>query len=436
MVGALALLINDALADAPAKTPEPANLPQAPTLPATLTLDQAVSIFRERGYDLLIADATVRTAEGNLQSAAQIANPSIALAYGRSFGVPESESNAYSASLNDSGALLDTIAVGKRRLRIEVAQAALDSTKYSRTDSERTLVATLKQAWVSVVATKKQLDINADILKSIEDTEALVATRYRLGVISEADLAVQKTATYEAAQQVEIARQAYEQAKVALTFLLGVRGQTPAYEIDLGLFDTKPAADISNATLDSLHALANDHRPDVLAQRKQVERAEASIRSTQRQVVPDFALGVGYAQQGIGTAAVTPPTLSFDLTFSPPIFYHLEGELSQARADLRTQEVTLAKVEAQMLSDVDSSFSAFSAARRRLYRLDNGYLEQARLARDLTKIQYEKGAASLVELLAAQRQYVTTVSEYIQAENDFWTAVFLIEEATGVEFKS
>ena len=30
----------------------------------------------------------------------------------------------------------------------------------------------------------------------------------------------------------------------------------------------------------------------------------------------------------------------------------------------------------------------------------------------------------------------STVSEYIQAQNDFWTAVFLIEEAAGVEFKS
>jgi cobalt-zinc-cadmium efflux system outer membrane protein len=133
---------------------------------------------------------------------------------------------------------------------------------------------------------------------------------------------------------------------------------------------------------------------------------------------------------------VTPPTLSFELTFTPPILYQMQGEITQAEADLRTQEVTLAKLEGQMLSDVDSGFTAFSAARRRLSRLDNGYLEQAQLARDLTKVQYEKGAATLIEVLAAQRQYVTTVSEHIQALNDFWTAVFLLEAAVGTEFKS
>jgi len=409
-------------------------------LTGTLTLDDAVRLFRERGYDLLIADATITTAQGTLQSQGQFANPQITLGYGRSFGVPEAISNAFSAGINDSGVLLDTLLIGKRRLKVEVAQAALDATRLSRTDAERTLVATVKQAYVTAVATKRQLDVNKEILESIQQTEALVSTRYRLGAISEADLANQKTATFEAAQQVEIATQAYEQAKVALAFLLGVRGKTPVFDVDTGLFKAQPAATVQDATPDTLHDLARDHRPDVLAQRKQVARAEASITSARRQVVPDFALGATYLQQG-GTndpnlQPVTPPTLMFDLTVTPPLLYQQQGEITMAEADLRTQRVTLAKLDAQVLNDVDTGFSAFGAARRRLFRLNNGYLEQAQLARDLTKVQYEKGAASLVELLAAQRAYVTTVSEDIQALNDFWTAVFQLEEATGTEFKS
>lgn len=421
---------------AAAAAPSESQLPPAAELPASLNLEQAVKIFRERGYDLLIADASVKTAEGNLQSAAQYANLSFGFTYGRSFGPISNAPDAYSVNVSDNGVLLDTIAIGKRQLRVEVAQAALDSQKLSRTDAERTLVSTFKQQWVATVAAKRQLDINKDILKSMQDTQDLIEKKYKAGAISEADLAVQKTATYEAAQQVEIAQQGYEQAKVALAFLLGIRGKTPQFEIDLGLFDTQPAKQVVDSTPDALHDLARDHRPDVLAQRKQVERAEASIRSTQRQIFPDLALGVAYSQQGTGSTAITPPTLSFDITFTPPLFYQMQGEITQAEADLRTQEVTLAKLEAQMLSDVDSGYSAFAAARRRLYRLDNGYLEQAQLARDLTKVQYEKGAASLVELLAAQRQYVTTVSEHIQALNDFWTAVFLLEAAVGTEFKS
>jgi cobalt-zinc-cadmium efflux system outer membrane protein len=202
------------------------------------------------------------------------------------------------------------------------------------------------------------------------------------------------------------------------------------------LLDVQPAKDLQDSTADSLHDLAYAHRPDVLAQRKQVERAEAAIRSTRRQIVPDFALGLSYTQQGTGESAVSPPTLSADLTVTPPLFYRQEGELTMAEADLRTQRVTLDQTNAQVLSDVDTAFAAFGAARARRFRLEHGYLDQAKLARDLTKIQYEKGAATLLDLLVAQRAYQVTLQEYIQSLNDFWTAVFQLEAATGTEFGS
>jgi cobalt-zinc-cadmium efflux system outer membrane protein len=441
MVGALSLLLNEALAQVPQAQPAvPApdtGLAPWGEIPATFSLQQAISLFRQRGYDLLIADASVVTARGALQSAAQFANPSVTFTYGRSFGpLAEPENaNAYAASINDAGTLLDQI-IGKRRLRIAVAEAALDSARFNRRDAERTLVATLKQAYVAVITASKQLDVNKDLYNSNKQTEDLIATRYRLGAISEADLANQKTATFESAQQVEIATQAYLQARTTLAFLLGARGKTPDFKVEMSLVDGEPPIEIRNATPESLHALAVEHRPDLLAQRLQVQRAAAAIDSIRRQVVPDLAFGVGYAQQGIGTASVTPPTLSFDITFTPPILYHLQGEMTQAEADLQAQRAALAKLDAQVLSDVDTGFAAFDAARRRLDRLDHGFLEQAKLARDLTRIQYEKGAASLVDLLVAQRAYVATLSEHVQALNDFWMAVYQLEAAAGVEFKS
>ncbi len=399
-----------------------------------LTFERAVSLFRERGYDLLIADAAVEAAQGNLQSAGQVANPSIGFSYGRGFGaLLESNLNAYTVSATDNGSLLDTLLIGKRRLRTDVAEAALSAQRWNRADAERTLVAAFQEAWAVAVASRRQLTANQDIQKSMEETQQLIETRYRAGAVSETDLAVQKTATYEAAQQVESATAAYEQAKVALAFLLGVRERTPQFEIDLQLFEQPLPGELARATPEKLHELARAHRPDLLAQRGQIGRARAALLSAQRQRVPDVSLGLSYAQQGTGSSAVTPPTLGVEVAVTPPILYQQQGEITVAEADLRTQEVSLAKVEAQVLSDVDSSLSAFSAAQRRLFRLDNGYLEQALRARDLTKIQYEKGSASLLELLAAQRQYVTTVTERLQALTDAWTAAFRLESAIGTE---
>jgi cobalt-zinc-cadmium efflux system outer membrane protein len=409
------------------------------SLPGKLTLDAALKIYRERGYDLLLADSAVLNAIGGLQSAAQFANPGVSFSYGRSFGPAAAPApDSYSGDVNDNAAILDTLVVGKRRLRVEVAQAQLDSQKMSRVDAERNLISAFKQQWVACIAAKRQLEENGKILKSQQDTLDLIKTRYKAGAASEVDTSSQETATYEAAQQVAVAHQAYEQAKEGLAFLLGVRGKTPQFEVDPGLFGEALPSQTQDATVESFHDFAYGHRPDVIAQRLQVTEAQANIRLTRRQIVPDISLGVGYAQQ-VGPdpdEAITPPTVSVNVGFTLPLFYQMQGELTMAQSNLRTQQIMLAKLEAQVLSDVDSAWSAFRAARERRYRLEHGYLEQSKLAADLTKIQYEKGAASLVDYLVAERNYIATVQEYVQSMNDVWTAIFQLEQALGKELKS
>ena len=60
-------------------------------------------------------------------------------------------------------------------------------------------------------------------------------------------------------------------------------------------------------------------------------------------------------------------------------------------------------------------------------------LARAGRARDLVRLQYEKGAASLFEFLDAQRTYLGVQAESLQTLNDYWTAVFQMEQAAGVE---
>jgi len=397
-------------------------------LPHRLTLPEALKTYRERGYDLLIADAALLTAVGGLQSAGQFANPSIDFTY--SHAANSSPPDGYSGTVSDNAAILDTLIIGKRRLRIAVARAALDSQKMTRVDAERGLVSAFKQQWVACVAAMRQLDANREILKSQQDTLHLIENRYRAGGASEVEVSQQKTATYEAAQQVEIATQAYEQAKVGLAFLLGVRGKTPAFDVDLGLFQANFPKEVEEPPED-LHQVAYVHRPDLRAQRFQMQSAEDSIRLTRREIVPDISVIGGYvAAQGSYVLS----TWSVGFSMTVPLFYRMKGELTQAQGTLRTQQVTLAKLEAQVLSDVDSAYSAFSAARRRRNRLESGYLEQSKLAADLTRFQYDKGAASLVDFLVAERAYIATVQEHIQSLNDCWIAIYQLEAAVGEEF--
>ena len=60
-------------------------------------------------------------------------------------------------------------------------------------------------------------------------------------------------------------------------------------------------------------------------------------------------------------------------------------------------------------------------------------LESAKVALDITRIQYEKGAASLSDFLLALQTYIATKVEYFGDLTTYWTAVYQLDEATGAE---
>ena len=131
--------------------------------------------------------------------------------------------------------------------------------------------------------------------------------------------------------------------------------------------------------------------------------------------------------------SITPPTVTVGLTLSLPIFYQQQGEIRRAEADAHTQELSQAKALAQVVSDVETAFAAYRAALQRAQRMegDAGMLARARRARDLVGIQYQKGAASLLELLDAQRTFRAIAFEARSNLADYWTSVFRLEQAVG-----
>ena len=107
--------------------------------------------------------------------------------------------------------------------------------------------------------------------------------------------------------------------------------------------------------------------------------------------------------------------------------------MQKAQADLCVQDTLLAKSEAQIVYDVTGALAQFQSTRRRVERAEHGLLDRARRTRDLVQIQYEKGAASLLEYLDAQRMLIDTTQGYLRDLADYWLAVVLIGEAVGLE---
>ena len=431
-----------AASDPPAAAPQRvtnAGLPAAVQLPPVLDLATALRLFRAGGLDLLIADATVASARGDERIAAAIANPALSLGAGKTRGYDPSlcegcSDVSYSAGVSDQAAVFDAL-TGKRRLRIRAASAALEAAARSRADAERTGVLAVEQQYLAAELAAAARGYATETAASTTETFRLVDLRYRKGAVSEAESALAEAAKLEADQAVSQADQAVTQAKVALAFLLGVRGARPAFEVEREFSRFLLPAKLATVSREDLLASALANRPDLATQESQRRRAEIALALAKRQRFPDVGLSLGYSQEGTGQNAISPPTTTLGLTFALPLFYQEQGEIAKAEADLRTQQLQLAKLQAQVSADVEGGFAAFTAARERAQRMEGRLLERARRARDLVKIQYEKGAASLLELLDAERSLIATETEYLQDLTDYWSAVFGLEAAVGEELR-
>jgi cobalt-zinc-cadmium efflux system outer membrane protein len=305
-------------------------VPRPVELPRQLSLDQTLFLLRTRSLDVLIAEAAVHGAEGDLKVAGAVPNPAVNVGYGRVFGYdPEvvcgpnasgCSANTYTAGLSDQAAIEDSLS-GKRSLRRKVASAALRAARLSRDDALRTLSFQAKSAYVQVALAQRSLAFAREVQETNVKTLELFQLRLQSGAINDGDLARIETQKLEADQAVDAAIYAIQEARMALAFLLGVRGPIPEFSVDATQLDFAVPRELGVPDGDRLLRTAFDHRPDLLAQGFQASSAEAAVRLARRQVFPDIAVSAQYSQTGTGQFAVSPPSLLFSLSAPLPVFY-------------------------------------------------------------------------------------------------------------------
>ncbi len=409
----------------------PDSIPAAPTLPARLALDQALQIFRAAGLDLLVAEAEVRSAEGDARIASAIDNPDLSLGAGRALkSCTGCSGPALNATLSDSGAVSDGL-FGKRALRVEVADAALQAAKLDKRDAQRILEGSLKQLFLAVVVTKANLELGRQAYDMAIKAVVLVRQRVAAGAAADSDLLKAETDSLQLEDQLDADQLALETAKVNLAFLLGVRGVTPNFDVDEALLQQAAHARLGNLDRNSVLSEALRQRSDVLSAEYGERAAKAALELARRTRVPEIGLWANFSMQGCCPVAPGPPTLTLGINTPLPIFYQNQGEISKAQAELFARRVRRAKVNSQIASDVASALASFEISRRRLERMGASLLDRARRSRDLTSLQYERGAASLIELLDSGRTLLAVNASYLQSISDYWNAIFAVEQASG-----
>jgi cobalt-zinc-cadmium efflux system outer membrane protein len=433
-------------------------VPPATEIPQSLTLEDALRIFRARGLPLLIADANTRSAEGAVMAAGVIPNPVLSTSVGNGLTFSNTQFSKenclqngaacspwiYNVGVSDSAAIEDSLS-GKRDLRQKVARNALAGAKLSRVDAERTLAFQVKSAYAQAAQAVLGYKFAKDVAASNVITLRKFQDRYRTGAINLGDLERIETQKFESDQAMTLAQQALRQARVALAFLIGVRGEVPDFDVDTKVLDFSVPSALKDTTDVGLLRTAFDHRPDLLALGYQMTSAQLQLALTKRQRFPDITVGANYAWGGFGGLSTNgplgPQTLTVNLSAPIPVFYQLQGEVRQAEAQYDSNALQHAQQTAQVVNDVSTGLASFIATKELVERMEGprrptgGLLQDAKGAWEVTALQYEKGAASLTDYLDALRTYVATKVEYFGDLTNYWTAVYQLEEAVAVDFR-
>ena len=109
-----------------------------------------------------------------------------------------------------------------------------------------------------------------------------------------------ETQKSESDQALDTALQTLRQARVALAFLVGVRGEVPNFDVDTKVLDYSVPTSLADVTEVGLLRTAFARRPDLIAAGYSNYSAEAALALVKRQKFPDITLGANYAWGGFG----------------------------------------------------------------------------------------------------------------------------------------
>ncbi|HVU52035.1 MAG TPA: TolC family protein [Polyangia bacterium] len=414
-------------------------------IPARLSLADAERLFLEHGLDLLIAQYGAEGAEGDVKAAGAHPNPGLdvgtswapaakhGLIYDLGPNASPTSTWGLSFGVSDNAALEDQLS-GKRSLRIEAATKALAAARLNVGDVKRLGLAALRQAYVAAVMARLDVEAARESLDTYDKQLALNQKRYDEGAISGLDLSRATQAELEAQQTLDQARSGATQATAALLFLLGARGKAPEITLTTAI-GYSVLSRLKDATLEPLAAEAEDNRPDAKIALANLEQAEVSVRQARRARFPDLSLSLGYSEQCSSGSCSSLPAFSAGVQGNVPLLYQQQGEIQRAESNQRAAQQRVNKVKAQVLVDVTEAFAAYAAAKSQVERMEGKLLEQAKVSRDLAQHMYQRGAASFIDFMDAQRAYVASRLEYNQDLANYWNAVYGLEQATGLPLR-
>ncbi len=364
-----------------------------------LTLVEARRLAFERNWDLLAAKSDVDAATAQKIVVREFPNPTLSLATQKINA--DNHSNRTSAGNDLWNRSYDTITAvnqlfeigGKRARRRESAAAGFAAAEARLRDAHRLLDAAVSRTYLAALLARENVKILKQSAASLRREAEIAEIRLHAGDISKAD----KMQIEIAAARLELDAQTAEGnavvARIAVEVLVGTKNPTGVWVPG----DT--LEQLANLPFLASQVTPGATRPDVKAAEAARAKASADLKLARAMRIPDPTFLLQYEHQ----PPDQPNTLGLGVSFPLPLWNRNRGAIKAAEAAQTQAVLQVEKVKAQAAAEIATAEAAYAEASARWERYQQQLRPQSEQVRKTISFAYEKGGASLLDLLTAER---------------------------------
>jgi cobalt-zinc-cadmium efflux system outer membrane protein len=388
-----------------------------------ITLEQAIQFALQHNHALLAARSTILQGQASEITANLRPNPTLSA---DSQFLPFFNYSQFNGTYFSNNAQFDigidyTFERGKKRQhRLQAAQDQTAVTRSQVADNERTLSFNVAQQFVGVLLAQSTLDLANEDLSSFQQTVNISESRTKAGDMSEGDLLKIKLQVLQFQTDVSAAKLAKLQALAMLRQLVGFESVPENYDVE-----GKLEYQAIHAGIDDLKNLAMRSRPDLIAAQRGVTAARSQEALAVANGKRDIDLGLSYSHVGGFN------TLTLFYNMQLPIFDRNQGEIARTNYAITQSQELFSEASEQVMSDVVTAYEGAHTNDRIVTLYQSGYLDQTTQSRDISLYAYQRGAASLLDFLDAERSYRANQLAYRQALSNYMLAVEQVRQAVG-----
>jgi cobalt-zinc-cadmium efflux system outer membrane protein len=394
----------------------------ADTAPVTYALQDIVGLAVERNPLIAGAMAAIDQSTGQRTAAGAYPNPTIHGDSGKGYlkdAGPLTNEIPRSATEYMAGFSQPIEWPAKRAARQRAAEAGLAGASVGLVETRLNLTSDVKVAFYDLLLAQRDLELAKNNLGIVEDVRRVVSHRVRLGEAPQFDLIKAEVEVLKANQAVTRSENTVRVNRVILdTMTAGALGQSYAVSGDFLVFP-------SGLDLNRLAARSMQEHPSIQRLARSIDQADRTVEFQRHNRVPNVSLNTSYARE-YGREG-----FDVGLSLPAPLWYQQQGEIAGSLGAKRKEEAELLRMRNELLRQINQYYQDAQTTAKLIEVLEKGLLKQAEEALRIAKFSFQQGAASLLEVLDAQRVQRQILFDYAQARFELSVALSRLERAVG-----